>query len=745
MTTDVPSRSPLLTVKRVIPPVRAGAVRRARLEERLRDADTRLTLVAAPAGWGKTSLLSGWASAPGADVVVAWVSLDEGDDEPARFWSYVLTALGEAADGLGAEALEALRTPGAAPVDHALPVLLNELAATTRRHVLVLDDYHLLADRRIHEGLEYVVGYLPPSLRIVVAARRDPPLPLARLRAGGELTELRAAELRFSVAEAAHLVAAVSGTDVDEDGVRTLWERTEGWAAGLQLSGLGLRGRGGDGRPAHHRHALDYLAAEVLPDLAPAQRDLLVATAPLARLSGSLCDAVLDRTGSADVLEELDRADLFVVGLDEHREWYRCHGLLQDALRREAGAGDGEVLRRAAAWFADRGRLDDAAEHRILGGDAEGAAALMTAEWMWFVERGVAASYERLGARLPVGVVSPTLALCLAYAAAIAGRPDRAWHWLDVCDARITPADVVAGWRDGRAAALMCRAMIATSDAEPGRAVELAEEAVRRETAGGETASPPALAALGSAYARDARFADAVPLLREAWRTRNAGAWTRDLSLQLGGVLGLALGDTDQDEELERLVQQAGPLADAVERAWGPSTPVAASVRIVEGRHAYRRGEIDAARAVLARAVTAAEAGARPSVHVAGLVFLADAELAAGRRAAARRALAVARDVVDEGEPVLPHEVERLVRAEQRIGREAARSAHDRGALPETLTDRELSILRALTGTATRREIADALFLSINTVKAYTRSLYRKLGVASRPDAVAVARSLGLI
>ena len=217
VTSDRPAR-PLLTVKQVIPPVRAGAVPRERLQRQLRLAETRLTVVVAPAGWGKTSLLSGWAADADEQRRIAWVSLDESDDEPVRFWSYVLTALHGASDEISAGPLQALDGAGIAPIDLALPMLLNELAASAVPHVLVLDDYHVLTDPRIHEAVEFLVTYLPASLRLVIAGRTDPPLPIARLRARGDLTELRAAQLRFSPDEAAALVSAVSGHDLDERG-----------------------------------------------------------------------------------------------------------------------------------------------------------------------------------------------------------------------------------------------------------------------------------------------------------------------------------------------------------------------------------------------------------------------------------------------------------------------------------------------------------------------------------------------
>jgi LuxR family maltose regulon positive regulatory protein len=741
---------PLLTVKQLIPPVRVGAVPRERLERLLRAAETRLTVVVAPAGWGKTSLLSGWAADAAEQGCVAWVSLDEGDDEPLLFWSYVLTALCGA--GVDPGPLKALAVAGADPMDLALPMLLNELAASPVQHVLVLDDYHLLTDRRIHEAVEFLVAYLPASLRLVVAGRADPPLPLARLRARGELTELRAADLRFSPDEAAALLSTVSGADLDTGATAAVWERTEGWAAGLQLAALRLRGstepntlaaqvRGDD------RHLLDYFAAEVLPGLAPRQRELLVRAAPLERLSGSLCDAALQVQGSAEVLAELVHADLFVAALDGEREWYRCHRLLRDALLRVPRNGsDAGVLGRAAVWFAEQGRTDDAVRHLLRAGDDDVAADMLyrNAE-SWFFARGAAATYLQLGEQLPDRVVGPQLAISLAFASAMCGRQDRVTHWLETCESKLAPDTVIPGWHNARAAVLCLSAVFGTADSETGRAVALAGEAVELEAEGGADGNPTVRSALASALARDGRLDEGASMLAELWHTRAAQNWPSWVTLQAAGILSFCLVELGRSTEFERLMREIRPLADAVEREWAEASALmVAGLRITEGRHRYLAGHVEEAATLLRRAVAAAEAHSRPMMVVMGYVYLADAELGAGHRAAARSALSRAREIVDE-EPVARLAMERLADAEVRLGRGAARVAARSGALAEELTDRELSILRMLPGSASQREIGGALFLSINTVKAYNKSLYRKLGVASRQDAVAVARGVGLI
>ena len=237
MTSRVPT-GPLLRVKRAIPPPRPGAVAREGLERRLDASTAKLAVVVAPAGWGKTSLLERWASRASTTTPVAWVSLDADDDEPVRFWTYVLTALHEADEQLGPEALEALVASGAAPTHLALPLLINELAGASTRHVVVLDDYQAITDRTIHESLEFFLGYLPPTAQVVIASRWDPPLPLARMRARGELVEVRADDLRFSPGEAAAMVSTVAEVRLDPTAVEELW-RPDG----------GLGGRAAAGRP----------------------------------------------------------------------------------------------------------------------------------------------------------------------------------------------------------------------------------------------------------------------------------------------------------------------------------------------------------------------------------------------------------------------------------------------------------------------------------------------------------------
>ncbi|WP_200952351.1 MULTISPECIES: helix-turn-helix transcriptional regulator [unclassified Nocardioides] len=739
-------------MKQLIPPVHPGMIARSRLEDRLRDATTKLTVVVAPAGWGKTSLLSRWASADDSGARVAWLSLDESDDEPIRFWNYILTALSQVSDEVGPAANDLLLASSDGPMAHALPVLLNELAASSTKHILVLDDFQVISDRDVHESFEFLLAYLPPTLRVVIGSRADPPLPLARMRVRGELTELRADDLRLNLDESAAMVTAVSESAIDVATATAVWERTEGWAAGLRLAGLALRGGPDHGLVVgDQRHLFDYFEQEVLPALEPAQRDLLVRAAPLEFLSGSLCDAALAVEGSAAVLAELESAELFVVALDGGHEWYRCHHLLRDALLRaglpQSRQDERDVLRRAASWFEAHDRVDDAVRHLLRAGDSDRASDLLTPRLPWFLERGWGSAYLELGERLPEAAVGPHLALTLAYAADVSGHVERVAAWLDVCEQQLQPDTVVSErWRDARAGVLALRGVLGTPASEAARTVELCERAVAMESAAGNDQNPEALAALGRAYVLDGRFADAAGLLAESWRRREEFGWSVERALQVASQLSLALLALARDEELDSLLQEAGAVVDAAERDWGtaPTAQVATLVRLVQGRRSYQRGDLDRAVTELATGLTLAGLSSRPTYIVLGLIFHADVDLATGHRRDAQETLVRARETA-ENDPIAPFVRGWLEEAESRVGRVAVRAAADQGALFEEITDREMSILRMLPGTATQREIGAALFLSINTIKAYNKSLYRKLDVGSRAEAVQTARRLGLI
>jgi LuxR family transcriptional regulator, maltose regulon positive regulatory protein len=380
---------PLLQTKLYPPRVTRELVDRPRLAQRLA-AGPAVLLVSAPAGFGKSTLLAqsllGGSPRPDRSAV-AWLSLDSGDGDPSSYWAYVLAALRTAAPGVGAPAQALLESPGGAPITTVLTTVINDLAASDEDVVLVLDDYHVVHAPAIHEAMAFLVEHLPPQLRLVISTRSDPPLPLARLRARGELAEVRAADLRFTEPETAAYFAGM-GLELSAAEVSTLEGRTEGWVAALQLAALSLQGREDlagfiDGFAGDDRHVVDYLVEEVVHRQPEAVRDFLLRTSVLSRLSGPLTDAVTGRTDGRAMLEALDRDNLFLVPLDDQRRWYRYHHLFADMLQArlldELPGEARELHHRASAWFEEEGDTTAAVEHALAAGDVDRAAGLVEA------------------------------------------------------------------------------------------------------------------------------------------------------------------------------------------------------------------------------------------------------------------------------------------------------------------------------------------------------------------------------
>lgn len=382
--------TPLLETKLYLPRPRAGSVPRPRLAERLDGGvAAKLILVSAPAGFGKTTLLAEWlgqGSGSRDAPLAAWLSLDRGDNEPGRFWTYVIAALRTVASGIGESEVALLASPQPPPITILLTTLLNEVGGLRDDVVLVLDDYHLIESREIHDAIEFLVDNAPPNLHVLIASRADPAIPLARLRARGDLVEVRAADLRFTAEEAAGYLNGAMGLHLTAADVAALDERTEGWIAALQLAALSMQGRDdvGDfisGFRGDDRYIVDYLAEEVLHRQPAGVRDFLLRTSLLGRLNGALCDAVLDQSGGRVMLETLDRANLFVVPLDDRREWYRYHHLFADVLRARLSDESPELVqglhRRASDWYAANGDRYEAIRHAMLAEDFGRAADLV--------------------------------------------------------------------------------------------------------------------------------------------------------------------------------------------------------------------------------------------------------------------------------------------------------------------------------------------------------------------------------
>jgi LuxR family maltose regulon positive regulatory protein len=429
------SKSLLLT-KLYIPPPRPKVVLRPRLIERLNEglsASRKLTIISAPAGFGKTTLVSEWIAS--CDRPVAWLSLDEGDNDPARFLAYFISSLQTIAANIGKGMLGALQNPQLPPIEILLTNLVNEITAIPHNYILVLDDYHVIDSKPVDAALAFLLKHLPSQMHLVITTREDPHLPLARLRAKGQLTELRITDLRFTPSEAAEFLNQVMDLNLSAEDITALETRTEGWIAGLQLAALSMQGNQDvtsfiQSFTGSHHFVLDYLIEEVLEQQSESIQTFLLRTSILDRMCGPLCDAVLGSPSASRqaTLEYLQHANLFIVPLDNERRWYRYHHLFAELLRQrlyqsdisptEEGGRVAELHRRASQWYEDNGLDLEAFKHATAANDIERAARLIVGKGMPLYFRGGAVPILKWLESLPTTVKDARPSLWVTYASA---------------------------------------------------------------------------------------------------------------------------------------------------------------------------------------------------------------------------------------------------------------------------------------------------------------------------------------
>ena len=650
----------LLATKLHVPGPRPGFVPRPRLAQRLDEgADRGLVLVCAPAGSGKTALLADWARS--GQRPAAWLSLDDADNDPARFWRHAVAALDRACPGIGERVGPLLGPPAPASFEPLVTALINELAAQPGdgQARLVLDDYHLIGSEPVHASLGFLLDHLPPGLGVVLASRADPPLALARLRARGQLAELRAAELRFTASEAGALLREAAGADLPDAAVTALTDRTEGWAAGLQLAALSLHGRADVAGfvaafTGSHRYVLDFLAEEVLERQSEQVRAFLLETSVLERLSGPLCDAVTGRTGSQAMLEQVERAGLFLVPLDEVRGWWRYHQLFADLLRarlRQEQPGRVAALHRnAAAWCEEHGLADDAVRHAVAAGEMSRAARLIElyADALIFL-RGEGATVQRWLAALPAGLAGsrPRLLLAQARLALLSRHVEAAEVALDAAERALAAAPGVAdepfepsAGRDASqlanvpAAIALGRAALAQLRGDAEGTAAFASRALAELSEGEWLLASHANGYLGVAEWLRGRLAEAEHALSSSigqWRAGQPtmAAWGSHLLGQVQRAQG-------------RLDAAAGTYQQALEITAPPGRPAlpgAGAAHVGLAEVAYQRGELDAALEQLTQGIPLCRQFVFTQPLATGLATLAWIRQAQGDAAGAREAI----------------------------------------------------------------------------------------------------------
>jgi LuxR family transcriptional regulator, maltose regulon positive regulatory protein len=728
--------------KLMLPRVQPRMLRRARLLGVLDgDEGAVLTVVDAPVGYGKTTLLRSWcAERPEA---VVWMTLDAADDDPVRLWTHLATAVERLGQGLGGPALVRLGVRGAG-IEAAVDEVMNGLVAYGRPATIVLDDLHAVGSERSLRSIEHAIERLPANARLLASTRSDPAISVARVRARGGLTEIRARDLAFTVDEARELFAreaiALSG-----ESVALLVERTEGWPAGLYLAALWLRDledpdEGVRAFVGSTRHVADYLTAEVLTALAPDARDFLQRTSVLDRFTPELCDAVLGREDSAAVLSELARSNMFLVALDAREQWYRYHHLFGELLQLELGREDALAVRqRAAAWCRAQGLVEDAIEYAAAAGDAETVAEVLVEHDRELAWGGRLTQFLRWVQWLPSELLleHPSLPAGAAVAASLLARPEIEVERL-LAVAERARRERPQLWSPYVEAIVEVTRANVIERGDVGAAVEHGRRAVAAARAGADVLTVGVLASLAQALFFAGELDEARRIAVQAVERPDAPDVPDGYVASLG-LLALLDAEQGRTESAEAWAHQAVSFARTRFQAnsWiaslahlGLALVCTAVGRLDEAENEALRGER------LRRSL-------QPTVgHAHALLVLAQVRVARSRLEPAAGDLKRARRMIagfpDPGRlPVIAASVE------QDLTTVRATAGHR--PIVEEPSAAELAVLRGLASGLSRREIGAQLYISLNTVKTHIRELYRKLDVTSRADAVACADALGLL
>ncbi len=735
-----------MLVTKLHPPfVPTQTIVRERLFARLRDGrGLKLSLVACPAGFGKSTLLAAWRQDEARTRPVAWVALDDGDNDAVVLWSHVIEALGRACPGLPHPTLAALVT-SAPLLEVVMPRLVNELVEQGEV-VLVLDDFHRLSSASSRESVAWFVDYMPSTVQLVLSTRADPALPLGALRAHGQLLELRAGDLRFTGEEANEFLNDRLGLDLAPHDIDLLVSRTEGWPAGIYLAALSLAGkpdksarvRAFDGTSAH---VVDFLSSEVLGAYEPEMQAFMLRTSVLERLCAELCDALLDERGSAGALASLARSNLFLAPLDDQRRWFRFHHLFAQLLRvelerREPGLA-AQLHRRAYEWHSEFGTTDEAIHH-ALAADAFGDAARLIAEtWVDYVNAGRTSSVLDWLVRFPDAVLDADARLLLvrAWVSALRGSE----HDMRRALARVRELGGLekGPLPDGFASLESSVSVLSAAFAWGDVAAILDAGARSVELEGPASPWRPVVTwSLGWGHYCRGELDLAERWMRE---TVMLAPFADQWIVGVGAIADLSLiaGLRGRRAEQLRLATEAVDLAR--ERGLLESREVG-EVHTAHGVALAAHGRREEALPALEQGVFLRRLWGQPLDLVDGLLALAPATAAIGDREHAGELLREAEEILagcrDAG--VLP---DRLSAARRAAGLSRPATA----AAGTALSDRELTVLRLLGSGLSERQIAQELFLSFNTVHSHVKSVFRKLSVSSRADAIARARHERLI
>lgn len=609
----------LIHTKLFTPPRRRNLLSRSRLQEKLdsgKSPDVRLTLVSAPAGFGKTSLVSEWAQSPSSgEDAFAWLALDDEDNDANRFWRYIAAALQTVDSRVGESILPVLSAPQPVSYRTVVAAIVDDILGTDARFTLILDDYHVINNEVIHEGISYLLDKLPASAHVLITTRADPHLQLARRRGRGELCEVRARDLRFTLEESAQFLNAIMDLDLSTQDVDALEKRTEGWIAGLQMAAISLLGtsdRHGFVAEFHgnDRYIADYLVEEVLQRQPAEIRQFLLQTSILDRLSGSLCDAVTGRLDSQAILADLESSDMFLVPMDNHREWFRYHQLFADLLQRRLSASvepDGvEALKlRSAGWYAAHGYTVEAASTYMSCGDLERAVEVIEGAGSSLFVTGELNTLVKWSEMIPevLMAVRPRLSIMAAWGCQATGHPQQSAHLIDLLEREIgTTTDELLGdaprsrsltplQRASLLEAAVVQSRLAVDSLDLERAASMGEQLLPHLVPGLPDDviafnnlyeyRGPVLLILGLVHKFRGELGEAATLMAEAAREGEQASNPHIVALALGhlGEIRALQGEPDRAEAtFERALAQAQVFSPNSSAFWGMASVGLASL-----------------------------------------------------------------------------------------------------------------------------------------------------------------------
>jgi len=750
---------PIISTKLHLPPLPQTLVSRPHLIHRLEAGiPGKFILVSAPAGFGKTALLAEWAHQCSTTRLVSWVHLDESDNEIFRFMNYLITALQTHQPDLGEAALSALQSLPQLPGEAILTSLVNEIDVLTNDLILVLDDYHLIETLSIHEAIEFLIEHLPPRMSLVIATRADPPLPIHRLRARGQMVEIRVEDLRFTREETRRYLEGLLHDQFSNHDIAALDSRIEGWIAGLQMVALSIQGR----QDSHefietfsgsHRFIMDYLTEEIFNQQPLELQKFLLQTSILERLSGSLCDALIgpgysvpldqgDLTSAQSILEYLERANLFLLPVDNERRWYRYHQLFANLLRqrlRQTWPDEIPALhQRASAWYAANDLADEAFKHAVAANDVQAAAQIVESLALDYLKTGALFALLDWLEQLPEDIIleRPWISVFFGWALLLTGRLENLEFYLAAAEQNQTSQEDGDDLR-GHIAAI--RAYSAMLGGETQQGFALAQQALELLPEEDLTVRCVVAFVLGGFNYMRGDIPAAIEAMKEAGRSgeRAGNIHLAVSALSSAGSLLLEVGNL---KDAQQVYDQALRLGTG---RGGRPLPIAANVYSGLAQLYLAQKDLKKARQYATTGLELAEQWGNMDSLAGNYLALAYIARLEGNTTEAQQALNEAKHI--SATHSLTPGFEKMLANYQEMSSPGHAERDSQGAIIESLSEREIEVLRLMSEGRSNTEIAAELIIALGTVKAHTSSIYRKLDTRGRTQAVIRAQELGIL